>query len=62
MLKKAAFSPAHPKLPRHLVLRVGYVEDFDEPRTMLEIFFSALLGSPAVKARIPPFFQQRDAS
>ena len=23
----------HPKLPRQLVLRVGYVEDFDESRT-----------------------------
>ncbi|MCG3776829.1 MAG: hypothetical protein JW395_3700 [Nitrospira sp.] len=28
------FSPAHPKLPRQLVLHVGYVEDFDEPRTL----------------------------
>jgi hypothetical protein len=29
------FSPAHPKLPRQLVFRVGYVENFDEPRTLL---------------------------
>ena len=28
------FSPAHPKLPRQLVLRVGYVEDAFEARTM----------------------------
>jgi len=27
------FSPAHPKLPRQLVLRVGYVEDAFEVRT-----------------------------
>ena len=27
------FSPTHPKLPRQLVLRVGYVEDAFEPRT-----------------------------
>jgi hypothetical protein len=27
------FSPAHPKLPRQLVLRVGYVEDAFEART-----------------------------
>ena len=28
------FSPAHPKLPRQLVIHAGYVEDFDETRTM----------------------------
>jgi len=28
------FSPAHPKLPRQLVLRVGYLEDAIEARTM----------------------------
>jgi len=28
------FSPAHPKLPRQLFLRVGYVEDGFEARTM----------------------------
>ncbi len=28
------FSPTHPKLPRQLVLRVGYVEDAFEARTM----------------------------
>jgi len=28
------FSPAHPKLPRQLVLRVGYVEDAFEGRTL----------------------------
>ncbi len=28
------FSPAHPKLPRQLVLRVGYVEDAFEVRTL----------------------------
>ena len=27
------FSPALPKLPRQLASQVGYVEDFDEPRT-----------------------------
>jgi hypothetical protein len=27
------FSPTHPKLPRQLVLRVGYLEDFDESKT-----------------------------
>jgi hypothetical protein len=28
------FSPAHPKLPRQLVLRVGYAENAFEARTM----------------------------
>jgi len=37
------FSPAHPKLPRQLVLRVGYVEDAFEGRTPLADFFSILL-------------------
>jgi hypothetical protein len=37
------FSPAHPKLPRQLVLRVGYVEDVGEPRTTREVVFSVLL-------------------
>jgi len=37
------FSPAHPKLPRQLVLREGYVEDAFEARTMLTDFFSILL-------------------
>jgi hypothetical protein len=37
------FSPAHPKLPRQLVLREGYVEDAFEVRTMLADFFSILL-------------------
>ena len=37
------FSPAHPKLPRQLVLRVGYVEDAFEGRTQLAGFFSSLL-------------------
>ena len=36
------FSPAHPKLPRQLVLRVGYVEDAFEVRTTLTDFFSIL--------------------
>ncbi|MCG3775901.1 MAG: hypothetical protein JW395_2748 [Nitrospira sp.] len=36
------FSPAHPKLPRQLVLRVGYVEDFDESRTTLAACFNIL--------------------
>lgn len=27
------FSPAHPKLPRQLILRVGYVEDYFDSRT-----------------------------
>jgi hypothetical protein len=30
------FSPAHPKLPRQLVLQVGYVEDAFEVRTTHE--------------------------
>ena len=30
------FSPAHPKLPRQLVLQMGYVEHSCEPRTKLE--------------------------
>jgi hypothetical protein len=38
------FSPAHPKLPRQLVLRVGYVEDSFEARTKLEAVFSSRLG------------------
>jgi hypothetical protein len=38
-------SPARPELPRQLVSRVGYVEDFDEPRTKLADFFSILLES-----------------
>jgi hypothetical protein len=37
------FSPAHPKLPRQLVLRVGSVEDAFEVRTTLMSFFSILL-------------------
>jgi hypothetical protein len=37
------FSPAHPKLPRHLVLREGYVEDAFEARTKPTDFFSILL-------------------
>ena len=36
-------SPAHPKLPRQLVLREGYVEDAFEVRTKLADFFSILL-------------------
>jgi hypothetical protein len=40
------FSPAHPKLPRQLVLRVGYVEDAFEGRTQLADFFSILPGNP----------------
>ena len=38
------FSPAHPKVPRQLVLHAGYVEDFDEPRTQLADFFSIRLN------------------
>jgi len=37
------FSPAHPKLPRQLVLREGYGEDAFEARTPLADFFSILL-------------------
>ena len=37
------FSPAHPKLPRQLVLREGYVEDAFEVRTPLADCFSILL-------------------
>ena len=40
----SCFSPAHPKLPRQLVLREGYVEDAFEGRTPLAVFFSILLG------------------
>ena len=42
-LEAYLFSPAHPKLPRQLVLRVGYVEDAFEARTKLAGFFSSLL-------------------
>jgi len=31
--RRSSFSPAHPKLPRQLVLQVGYVEDSCEMRT-----------------------------
>jgi len=41
------FSPPHPKLPRQLVLRVGYVEDAFEARMKLANFFSILLASIA---------------
>ena len=34
------FSPTHPKLPRQLVLRVGYVEDLNDARTTLAGFFN----------------------
>jgi len=37
------FSPAHPKLPRQLVLREGYVEDAFEVRMKLMVFLSILL-------------------
>jgi hypothetical protein len=37
------FSPTHPKLPRQLVHRVGYVEEAFEARTKLAGFFSILL-------------------
>jgi hypothetical protein len=37
------FSPAHPKLPRQLVLREGYVVDAFEARTKLADVFSILL-------------------
>jgi hypothetical protein len=36
--------PPTPELPRQLVSRVGYVEDFDEPRTTLGAVFTSLLG------------------
>jgi hypothetical protein len=42
------FSPTHPKLPRQLVLRVGYVEDAFEGRTPLGE--GASLGKEAVLA------------
>jgi len=42
------FSPAHPKLPRQLVLRMGHVGDFDELRTKLAGFFSILLEKAAL--------------
>ena len=38
-----AFSPAQPRAVEQLFSRVGYVEDFDEPRTKLAGFFSVLL-------------------
>ena len=37
------FSPAHPKLPRQLVLHAGYVEDLNDARTTLGDIFSTLL-------------------
>ena len=37
------FSPAHPKLPRQLVLREGCAEDAFEVRTKLTDFFSIRL-------------------
>lgn len=60
MLKKFSNKAAVESKPEAYPLR--YAEDFDEPRMMLEIFFSALLGSTAIKAHISPFLQQRDAS
>ena len=33
-LEASYFSPAHPKLPRQLVLQVGYVEEAFEGRTL----------------------------
>ena len=57
MLKKAAFSPTQPwRAKTRLVpgkaageskpeaYPLGYVQDFDEPRTMLADFFSSLLN------------------
>jgi len=35
--------PPAPELPRQLVSRVGYVEDFDDPRTTLEASFTIRL-------------------
>jgi hypothetical protein len=36
------FSPAHPKLPRQLVLREGYVEDTFKAKMPLAGFFNSL--------------------
>ena len=38
------FSPAHPKLPRQLVLREGYVEAAFEVITNVASFFTSLLA------------------
>jgi hypothetical protein len=42
VLKKAAIKAAGESKPEAYPL--GYVEDFDEPRTKLAAFFRALLG------------------
>lgn len=38
--RRSISHPPTPKLPRQLVLRVGYVEDYFDPRTKLGIVFS----------------------
>ena len=40
----SCFSPAHPKLPRQLVLREGYVEDAFEVKYEAGVFFNRLLA------------------
>ena len=50
-----AFPPAppRPELSEQLTSRMGYVEDFDESRTMLADFFSILLESDANFVQVP---------
>jgi hypothetical protein len=55
MLKKAVSKAAVESKPEAYPL--GYVEEFDDPRTTLEEFFSILLGSTAVKASVSPLLQ-----
>jgi hypothetical protein len=52
MLKKASSKAGGESKPEAYPL--GYVEDFDEPRTPLAVFFSILLGAAAfwAKARL----------
>ena len=46
------FSPAHPKLPRQLVFRVGYVEGLNDARTKLADCFRSLLSGNVSRAII----------
>jgi hypothetical protein len=36
--------PPNPELLEQLLSHMGYVEDFDEPRTPLAVFFSILIA------------------
>jgi hypothetical protein len=49
------FSPAHPKLPRQLLVPMGYVEDFSDPRTKLDACFNILpLHVPVFSEQLHP--------